>query len=189
MPYSPVWLPLWATMQTISPHADSWFPARDLIVSYAFPWIPIDSHAIPCRKPYRNLQEGVLAQICHRGAATILIRDSVPCHYYTTTLNFETARHAGTVPSLLFHNVSPAWYADTVSLDADVHDGILQACRAGTPWHVLPPCCHHAGMCLSGDGRFFGAQNPLSRFFGYWWLSRLLFRSVIHSGILGQKQP
>ena len=28
------------------------------------------------------------------------------------------------------------------------------------------------------DGRFFGAQNPLGRFFGYWWLSRLLFRSL-----------
>ena len=28
------------------------------------------------------------------------------------------------------------------------------------------------------DGRFFGAQNLLGRFFGYWWLSRLLFRSL-----------
>ena len=28
------------------------------------------------------------------------------------------------------------------------------------------------------DGRFFGAQKPLRRFFGYWWLSRLLFRSL-----------
>ena len=28
------------------------------------------------------------------------------------------------------------------------------------------------------DGCFFGAQNPLGRFFGYCWLSRLLFRSL-----------
>ena len=34
------------------------------------------------------------------------------------------------------------------------------------------------------DDRFFGAQNPLGRFFGYWWLSRLLFRSLFWLFIL-----
>ena len=110
----------------------------------------------------------MLAQICHRGAATILIQDSVPCYYYRTTLNFETARHAGTVPSLLFHNVSPALYADTVPLDADVHDGIFPARRAGTPWHVLPPCRHHAGMCLSGPPRYTMYYLFNDDFFGFY---------------------
>ena len=35
----------------------TWIPARDPIVSYAFPWTPMDSHAIPYWKPYGSFQK------------------------------------------------------------------------------------------------------------------------------------
>ena len=59
---SPLWFPVWGIASDTAPYGFlygppcrqflpcrlTWVPARDLIVSYAFPWIPIDSHAIPC---------------------------------------------------------------------------------------------------------------------------------------------
>ena len=35
-----------------------------------------------------------------------------------------------------------------------VHDGILPAGRAGTPWHVLPPCRHQARLTSYASNAF-----------------------------------
>ena len=51
IPYGPVWFPLWATMQTISPHADSHGFLYGILL------FPTHSHGFPCNPMLKPIWE------------------------------------------------------------------------------------------------------------------------------------